>query len=108
MVFIGNQHNNDHDLGVDCRVAVDESVRTLEYIREAIEEESKAMTATLPSAAKILQPKDKYLIITNHLTDSTADFVLRSSQFYNSQQLLDKCVHLLILANCGYTHYDLH
>lgn len=108
MVFIGNRHDNDHDLGVDYRVAVDESIKILEYIREAIEEESKATTATLPSAAKILQPKDKYLVITNHLTDSTADFIPRSSQFYNSQQLLDKCVHSSLLQTAGILIYDLH
>lgn len=97
MVFIGSSHDSDHDLGVDCRVAADESIRALEYIREAIEEVSKAATATLPSATKILQPQDKHLVITDHLTDSTPDFAPRSSQFYNSQQLLDKYVYRLTL-----------
>lgn len=46
----------------------------------------------LPSATKILQPKDNYLISFDHFMAASPDFVAKSDYLYNGKQLLEQYV----------------
>jgi hypothetical protein len=46
----------------------------------------------LPSATKILQPKDNHLISFDHFTAASPDFVAKSDHLYNGKQLLEQYV----------------
>lgn len=66
----------------------------LDQLLALIQAESDAEKAVLPSATKILQPKDKHIIsrLGAQFTDSTPGFAPCSEQFYNGRELLDKYV----------------
>lgn len=64
--------------------------KLLHDIFKAIQDESNSHANSLPSATKILQPKDKHLISRNNFTDSSLEFTARSEHFYYGKQLLDK------------------
>lgn len=74
----------------DMSSVADKSIKLLEDIHTAIEIDSEAVSASLPSATKILQPKDRHMISREHFTDSTPGFAPNSGQFYDGKQLLDK------------------
>lgn len=74
----------------DASSVAEKSLILLEDIHAAVEVESEAASASLPSATKILQPKDKYMISQEHFTESSPEFVPKAEQFYTGKQLLDK------------------
>jgi hypothetical protein len=78
--------NSIHDLSS----VANKSTRLLEDIRTSVEVQSKALAASLPSATKILQPRDRHIISRVDFTDSSPGFAPKSEQFYNGKQLLDK------------------
>jgi len=59
-------------------------------IQTIVEDESEAVCASLPSATKILQPKDRHMISSKHFTESSPGFAPSSEQLYDGKQLLDK------------------
>jgi len=79
-------NNRVHDLSL----VANRCIRLLEDIHTAAEAESETTSASLPSATKILQPKDRHMISSDHFTDSSPGFAPKSEQFYNGKQLLDK------------------
>jgi hypothetical protein len=48
------------------------------------------VSETLPSATKILQPKDNHVISFGHFTTASPDFVAKSDHLYNGKQLLEQ------------------
>lgn len=69
---------------------------------------------TLPSATKILQPKDNHLISSDHFIIASPDFVAKSDHLYNGKQLLEQYVFFFLLlmyiivlmaSQQGTTHY---
>lgn len=82
----------DNSLPEDLSSIAELSVQLLEDIRASIQAESEKEKSVLPSATKILQPKDKHIVSRLHFTDSSPGFVPRSEQFYNGKQLIDKHV----------------
>lgn len=52
---------------------------------------------SLPSTARILQPKDQHIISTENFSISSSGFSSRSEHLYNIQQLLDRYVVILRL-----------
>jgi|SRR5882762_763120 hypothetical protein len=83
---------SDGNHAQDTSVVADRCIRLLDDIRTAVEADSEASSASLPSATKILQPKDRHMISSEHFTDSSPGFAPKSEQFYNGKQLLDKYV----------------
>jgi len=81
---------SDGNHAQDTSVVADRCIRLLDDIRTAVEADSEASSASLPSATKILQPKDRHMISSEHFTDSSPGFAPKSEQFYNGKQLLDK------------------
>lgn len=57
---------------------------------------TRRASETLPSATKILQPKDNHLISSGHFTTTSPDFVAKSDHLYNGKQLLEQYVLLLL------------
>ncbi|KAJ7509822.1 hypothetical protein B0H11DRAFT_1258604 [Mycena galericulata] len=58
-------------------------------LHELMDDESlKSTVETLPSAAKILQPKDRYVLSSSRFTITSADFESRSGHLYNARQML--------------------
>jgi hypothetical protein len=47
----------------------------------------------LPSATKILQPKDRHIVSATCFTLSSTGFTSNSEHLYNAQQLQEKCVY---------------
>jgi hypothetical protein len=83
----GPAKNSDiHDLSS----MAEKSIRLLEDIRTAVEVQSEALTGSLPSATKILQPKDRHIISRDSFIDLSPGFAPKSEQFYNGRELLDK------------------
>jgi hypothetical protein len=74
----------------DMSLVADKTIKLLEDVQAAIEVESEAVSASLPSATKILQPKDRHMISREHFTDSSPGFAPKSEQLFNGKQLLDK------------------
>jgi len=60
---------------------------------------SRRVSEILPSATKILQPKDNYLISFDHFTTASPDFVAKSDNLYNGKQLLEQYVLHLFYFN---------
>jgi hypothetical protein len=79
-------NNHVHDMSL----VADRSIRLLKDICTVAEAESEITSASLPSATKILQPKDKHIISSKHFTNSSPSFAPKSEQFYNAKQLLDR------------------
>jgi hypothetical protein len=80
------KNNHIHDLSS----MANKSIRLLEDIRSAVEVQSEALAGSLPSATKILQPKDRHIISRDSFIDSSPGFAPKSEQFYNGRELLDK------------------
>ncbi|KAF7969685.1 hypothetical protein HWV62_26196 [Athelia sp. TMB] len=68
------------------------AIKMLDQLLALIQADSDAEKAVLPSATKILQPKDKHIIsrLGAQFTDASPAFAPNSEQFYNSRQLLHK------------------
>ena len=72
----------------------EDAIKMLDQLLALIQADSDAEKAVLPSATKILQPKDKHIIsrLGAQFTDASPAFAPNSEQFYNSRQLLHKYV----------------
>ncbi|KAG1808585.1 uncharacterized protein BJ212DRAFT_1381872 [Suillus subaureus] len=57
-------------------------------------EATRRISEILPSATKILQPKDNYLIGFDHFTTASPDFIAKSDHLYNGKQLLEQELHI--------------
>jgi len=51
-----------------------------------------SVSSSLPSATRILQTQDRYLISTGHYTHSSPGFTSTSSHLFNAKAILDKYV----------------
>ncbi|KAI0372716.1 hypothetical protein BV20DRAFT_990959 [Pilatotrama ljubarskyi] len=78
----------DHMLELE-RLSGD-TVELIESMLQIVREEmSQNEEQQIPSATKILQPKDKYIVVTDEYTTTPpAGFTSRSEHLYNGQQLL--------------------
>ncbi|KAJ7068862.1 hypothetical protein B0H15DRAFT_871867 [Mycena belliarum] len=67
----------------------DEAAVLADSINTVIADEAKQSAIdSLPSATKILQPKDRYALSSSQFTIRSADFESRSGHLYNARQLL--------------------
>ncbi|KAI0794029.1 hypothetical protein C8Q74DRAFT_1246439 [Fomes fomentarius] len=74
---------------LDLDKLADETVALIDDIQAMIIAESQSRDQQIPSAVKILQPKDRWIISTDeYTTASTTAFDSRSEHLYNGQQLL--------------------
>jgi len=64
---------------------------------EKLDSQIHSASETLPSAAKILQPKDNHLIRSGNFTTASPDFVAKSDYLYDGKQLLEQYVLFLSL-----------
>ncbi|KAI0644202.1 hypothetical protein C8Q79DRAFT_974698 [Trametes meyenii] len=80
----------DIEHSLDLAQLADDSVGLIEAILKVIEErKAKSRGQPIPSATKILQPKDKYIIaMDDYTTASSAGFPSRSEHLYGGQRLL--------------------
>ncbi|KAI0629146.1 hypothetical protein C8Q77DRAFT_1142379 [Trametes polyzona] len=80
----------DMDHTLDLVQLADDTVALIESMRQVIEEEkAKDRDKPIPSATKILQPKDTFVIAREEYTMmSSAGFTSRSEHLYNAQKLL--------------------
>ncbi|KAI0350698.1 hypothetical protein OH77DRAFT_1488693 [Trametes cingulata] len=78
------------DSSIDLERLADDTIEVIHKLLQIIEEQkSQNKEQLIPSATKILQPKDKYIIATDdHTTESSSGFTSRSEHLYNGQQLL--------------------
>ena len=83
----------------DASLVAARCLKLLEDIQTVVEDASEAVCASLPSATKILQPKDKHIISSKHFTDSSPGFFPKSEQLYDGKRLLDKYVSDLLVAS---------
>ncbi|RPD64248.1 hypothetical protein L226DRAFT_611828 [Lentinus tigrinus ALCF2SS1-7] len=90
----------DHDL--DLTWLADETVSLIGNIEEVVVEEAQMRDKQIPSAAKILQPQDRYIISKNEYTSSSAaGFPSRSEHLYNGQHLLRSGLDILEVFSRG-------
>ncbi|KAH7914595.1 hypothetical protein BJ138DRAFT_1205594 [Hygrophoropsis aurantiaca] len=72
------------------------SAQLLQDVDDAISEEVKReLESSLPSATKILQPKDNHLISKSRFTLSSQGFIAKSEHLYNGKQLLERELDIL-------------
>ncbi|KAG2053660.1 hypothetical protein BDR06DRAFT_956401 [Suillus hirtellus] len=78
----------------DTHVISEATSQMLHDIENLIAAEATRASEILPSATKILQPKDNYLISFDHFTAASPDFVAKSDYLYNGKQLLEQGLHI--------------
>ncbi|KAI0766594.1 hypothetical protein BD413DRAFT_568904 [Trametes elegans] len=80
----------DMEHTLDLALLADDTVELIENIHKVLAgEKSQSKEAQIPSATKILQPQDKYIIAKDdYTTTSSTAFVSRSEHLYNAQELL--------------------
>ncbi|KAI0666785.1 hypothetical protein C8Q78DRAFT_1082689 [Trametes maxima] len=79
----------DVEHSLDLAQLADNCVQLIEAILNVIEEKkAQPKDQSIPSATKILQPKDKYIIVTDDYTTTSASFASRSEHLYGGQKLL--------------------
>ncbi|CDO75837.1 hypothetical protein BN946_scf184951.g35 [Trametes cinnabarina] len=78
----------DNALDVDNMACM--AAETIESIMKVVaDEQIRLKDEQIPSATKILQPKDRYIVaVDEYTTSSTLGFDSRSEHLYNAQQLL--------------------
>ncbi|TFK83138.1 hypothetical protein K466DRAFT_555542 [Polyporus arcularius HHB13444] len=87
---------------LDLARLADDTVALIRSMEELVMDQAQKKDQQLPSAAKILQPKDKYIISTNEYTSSSAaGFTSRSEHLYNGQQLLRSGMDVLEVFSRG-------
>lgn len=78
----------------DTHVISEAVSQMLHDVENLIIAEARRVSEILPSATKILQPKDNYLISFDHFTTASPDFVAKSDHLYNGKQLLEQESHI--------------
>ncbi|KAG1814547.1 hypothetical protein EV424DRAFT_1325928 [Suillus variegatus] len=78
----------------DTHVISEATSQMLHDIENLIAAEATRASEILPSATKILQPKDNYLISFDHFMAASPDFVAKSDYLYNGKQLLEQGLHI--------------
>ncbi|KAJ3515173.1 hypothetical protein NLJ89_g1914 [Agrocybe chaxingu] len=74
----------------DLQTAAEQALKLFDDIESAIYDAGlKSISDALPSATKILQPQDRYLISTGLYTYSPPGFVSKSSHLFNAKAILD-------------------
>ncbi|KAI1793552.1 hypothetical protein LXA43DRAFT_1001272 [Ganoderma leucocontextum] len=77
----------DHPL--DLPHLADEVVEAIETMQVVLTEESKTGDSAIPSAVKILQPKDRHIVLKDEYTySSSPGFVSRAEHLHNGQEFL--------------------
>ncbi|KAG1741148.1 hypothetical protein EDB19DRAFT_1706614 [Suillus lakei] len=74
----------------DTHAISEATSQLLQDVENLIVAESTRASETLPSATKILQPKDNHLIGYGHFTAASPEFVAKSDHLYNGKQLLEQ------------------
>ncbi|KAH9852031.1 hypothetical protein C2E23DRAFT_868869 [Lenzites betulinus] len=79
----------DMDHTLDIGQLAGDTVALIASLCKVVEEKTRLKDETIPSATKILQPKDRYIIASGeYTTTSTAGFTSRSEHLYDGQKLL--------------------
>lgn len=78
----------------ETRVISEAASQMLHEIENLIVAEATRTSEILPSATKILQPKDNYLISFDHFTAASPDFIAKSDHLYDGKQLLEQGSHI--------------
>ncbi|KAG2157853.1 uncharacterized protein EDB93DRAFT_1125050 [Suillus bovinus] len=78
----------------DTHVLSEAASQMLHDIENLIAAEASRASEILPSATKILQPKDNYLISFDHFTAASPDFIAKSDHLYDGKQLLEQDSHI--------------
>ncbi|KAG2113121.1 uncharacterized protein F5147DRAFT_682800 [Suillus discolor] len=78
----------------DTHVISEATSQMLHDIENLIAAEATRASEILPSATKILQPRDNYLISFDHFTAASPDFVAKSDYLHNGKQLLEQGLHI--------------
>ncbi|KAI0708854.1 hypothetical protein C8T65DRAFT_649708 [Cerioporus squamosus] len=92
----------DMDYILDLARLADDTVAFIRSIDELVTNQAQNKDQQLPSAAKILQPKDRYIIAKDEYTsNSAAGFTSRSEHLYNGQQLLRSGLDVLEVFSRG-------
>lgn len=78
----------------DTHVISEAASQLLHEVEIMIVAEATRASEILPSATKILQPKDNHLITFDHFTAASPDFVAKSDHLYNGKQLLKQDSHI--------------
>ncbi|KDR80671.1 hypothetical protein GALMADRAFT_91189 [Galerina marginata CBS 339.88] len=82
----GNQQEDDADL----HIAAERVIKLFDDLESAIYDAGlKSVSDSLPSATKILQTQDRYLISTGQYTHSSPGFSSTSSHLFNAKAILD-------------------
>ncbi|KAH9940920.1 uncharacterized protein BXZ73DRAFT_88593 [Epithele typhae] len=77
------------DNGEDINQRADDVIELMGEMETIVSEQSLTRDSQIPSAAKILQPKDKCIVATGDFSmTGTAPFMSRSEHLYNGQELL--------------------
>ena len=62
----------------------------------------RSLSESIPSATKILQPRDRYVMSTGQFSHSSPSFTSNSAHLFNAKAILDKSVALLATFHaCG-------
>ncbi|KAF9563073.1 hypothetical protein CPC08DRAFT_741944 [Agrocybe pediades] len=81
---------NDSDDSEELHIAAEKSTKLLDDLEVAIYESNlKNVSSSLPSATKILQTQDQYLISTGHYTHISPAFTSTSSHLFNAKATLE-------------------
>lgn len=78
----------------DTHVISEAASRMLHDVENLIVAEAMRTSEILPSATKILQPRDNHLISFDHFTIASPDFVAKSDHLYSGKQLLEQESHI--------------
>ncbi|KAG0709245.1 hypothetical protein DFH29DRAFT_978829 [Suillus ampliporus] len=91
----------DHVEDYDMHVISEATSQLLQEVENLIVAEATRASDTLPSATKILQPKDNHLISFGHFTAASPDFVAKSDYLYEGKQLLEQEPHIIEVFSRG-------
>ncbi|KAI0077703.1 hypothetical protein K474DRAFT_1661283 [Panus rudis PR-1116 ss-1] len=87
---------------VDTTDFEDDVEAAFDSLKNAVETESEnKLDASIPSVAKLLEPKDKWIISHGPYTTSSPNFATRSSHLFNGQQLLHSDLDVLEVFSRG-------
>ncbi|KAF8906236.1 hypothetical protein CPB84DRAFT_1813866 [Gymnopilus junonius] len=93
LALINNQDDaavDEDDDAADLQIASEKATKLLDDLESTIYHSSlQNLTDSLPSATKILQTQDRYLISTGQYTHGSPDFSSTSSHLFNARAILD-------------------
>lgn len=92
LINMQDQADENHEAeAFDLQVAAEEAIKLFEDLESAIYDAGlKSLSESLPSATKILQTQDRYLISARQYMHSSPGFTSTSSHLFNAKAILDR------------------